>query len=329
MRDMDAGIRAFSLTDEARPHWTGDGPRPIRTYLWYPTDKPAEPWQWADFFTPVEVAWDAPPTAGRHPVILLSHGTGGAAQQLAWLAAPLARAGYAVIAVDHHGNTATEPLVAEAFARWWDRPRDLTLALDTLIGEVAFLDLDRVGAAGFSLGGYTAAALVGARVDTESYRAIATGTLPSPPTPEYPDVHAELSGRYHLDFEKLVAGWDSDVTDRRVRAAFLIAPAVGEIVDPGSLAAIDRPVAVRWGDADDIVSPVTSAGRYAELIPGADARSVGADVGHYQFLAEATELGQRAEPFYFQDPPGVDRADLHRRVAAEAVSFFTSHLRYG
>lgn len=63
-----------------------------------------------------------------------------------------------MIGVDHHGNTALEPYRAESFLCWWERPRDLTLALDHLGETGPFarrLDLDHVGAAGFSLGGHT------------------------------------------------------------------------------------------------------------------------------------------------------------------------------
>jgi predicted dienelactone hydrolase len=53
--------------------------------------------------------------------VLLSHGPGGAASDLGWLAETLARAGYAVAGVDHHGNTSTEPYVAEGFAFIWEQ----------------------------------------------------------------------------------------------------------------------------------------------------------------------------------------------------------------
>lgn len=52
------------------------------------------------------------------PVVLLSHGTGGTAASLGWLAHGLAAAGYVVLGVDHHGNTASEPYRAEGFLSW-------------------------------------------------------------------------------------------------------------------------------------------------------------------------------------------------------------------
>ena len=48
------------------------------------------------------------PLGSKRPLVLLSHGTGGSAVMLAWLGETLARAGYVVAAINHHGNTATE-----------------------------------------------------------------------------------------------------------------------------------------------------------------------------------------------------------------------------
>jgi predicted dienelactone hydrolase len=73
-----------------------------------------------------------------------------------------------------------------------------------------------------------------------------------------------------------------------------------------------EPVAVRWGDADEIAPPDENARRYATLIPDADARSAAPDVDHHEFLA---------------DNP--DREDVRRRVAADAVASYRTHLARG
>src|SRR5256885_8472094 len=46
--------------------------------------------------------------ATKRPLIVLSHGTGGGAATMAWLAETLASNGYIVAAVNNHGNTAAE-----------------------------------------------------------------------------------------------------------------------------------------------------------------------------------------------------------------------------
>ncbi|MBP0573983.1 hypothetical protein J8J27_25120, partial [Mycobacterium tuberculosis] len=55
-------------------------------------------------FVGAAVRRDAPPAPGRHPVVLLSHGSGGNVAGLAWLSTRLAAAGYVVIGPNHPGT---------------------------------------------------------------------------------------------------------------------------------------------------------------------------------------------------------------------------------
>lgn len=227
---------------------------------------------------------------------------------MAWLTEPLAAAGFLAVAVDHHGNNFVDGYLPEGFARWWERARDFTVVLDQLDDRE---DLGPIGAAGFSIGGYTVAALLGARIDSGRYDALFSGALPLPPPPEYPSLADELRERL-TDAE--VATWVEDAgrdwADERVVAGYLICPAIGRLLDEKTLAAIDRPVAVRWAGADVIERPEQIAKVYAGLIPGADGRSVGAEVDHYAFLSDNTEFG-----------------DVREQVALDAAAFFDTHLK--
>src|SRR5688572_23095299 len=99
-------VEHVSLVDPDRPHWgQSDSPRPVPLTLWLP-------------------AGDGP-----HPVVLLSHGTGGAARDLARLAGALAADGFAAGGVDHHGDTYLQPYDPRGPGLWWERARDLSLAL--------------------------------------------------------------------------------------------------------------------------------------------------------------------------------------------------------
>ena len=58
---------------------------------------------------------------------------------LAWLGEPLARAGYVVAGINHHGNTAAEDLpTPEGFMLWWERAVDLSRVLDRLLDDSKF-----------------------------------------------------------------------------------------------------------------------------------------------------------------------------------------------
>ncbi|MEM7643826.1 MAG: hypothetical protein AAF366_15030, partial [Pseudomonadota bacterium] len=126
-------------------------------------------------FDPGDVTLDAPlAPGGPFPVTLLSHGTGGTAESLGWLARALSKAGHVVPGANQHGNTGLEPYRPEGFLCWWERAPDLSILL-TRLGEsdvfVGHLDMGRVSAVGFSLGGYTALALVGERTSFAAFEA--------------------------------------------------------------------------------------------------------------------------------------------------------------
>jgi len=85
-----------------------------------------------------------------------------------WLASFLAAQGYVLAGVNHHGNTALESYTVQGFVCAWERAMDLTAVLDQLLQDPFFasrIDPRRIGAAGFSLGGYTVLALAGGRID--------------------------------------------------------------------------------------------------------------------------------------------------------------------
>ncbi|HXQ37593.1 MAG TPA: prolyl oligopeptidase family serine peptidase, partial [Anaerolineales bacterium] len=171
---FQVGMVTRNFTDKKRKNWEGTAQRPLTTAIWYPaaaTDSQPEtifggPPE-REIFAPVTVARAAEisSTTRKYPLVLLSHGTGGAAIQMMWLGHYLASRGYIVAAVNHHGNTAAEPQRApQGFLLYWERAKDLTSVLNELLADSMFgprIDRNRIGAAGFSLGGYTVISVAG------------------------------------------------------------------------------------------------------------------------------------------------------------------------
>ncbi|MDQ0934878.1 hypothetical protein [Streptomyces turgidiscabies] len=165
--------------------------------------------------------------------------------------------------------------------------------------------------AGFSLGGYTAAALAGARVDPQILWAVLTGAVPLPEIPEFPGVLQALRKKYPLDesSRRALDAAAADLSDPRVRAVFQIAPGVGGLVTRESLATVRVPVGIRWGGADTVTPYEVDTRPYLEHIPSASGRSAGPDVRH--------------DDFFTQEP--ADPA-VRVRVGKEAAAFFQQHL---
>jgi len=275
------------LVDESRPHLLEPGRgRPVRVYDWTP---------------------DAEASV---PLVVVSHGTGGSGQDMGWLARPIAAAGLRVLSLDHHGNNYVDGYHPAAFLFPWERPRDVSFVLDALDPQREL----RVGVAGFSAGGYTGAALVGARVDAALVAAIGAGEVELPPIEEMPDAFDHLPELMPPDeVDRIVARAAADLRDPRVAAAFLVAPGMGALLTPESLAAIDVPVEVRWGGADDVVPFEQDVRPLLERVPGVHGREVGPTVDHHDFIVSMTP----------------DSADVRDRVGSEAAAFFAEHLLRG
>lgn len=330
---MPVGFRQGRLEDARRPNWDGNGPRPLSWVAWHPvSDDSTE----RELFTDLQPqAWfrigpaarDAPlnSTRRRYPIVLLSHGTGGEALNLEWLARDLARRGFIAIGVNHHGNTSAEPYRAEGFLCWWERARDLTVLLDEIGARGEFaerLDMDRVFIAGYSLGGCTAAVLLGAITQTSRFQNSAANDARGPR--EFPDLADHLPGLLENSaaFRDSWARMSNSYRDARFKAALLLAP--GRSVagfSETSLASIEVPTRIVVGGSD-FVAP--AAIWLHERLRASTLDLLANQVGHYVFLPEATDAGRLSSPECCIDAPAVDRRAVHQHTAALAAELFRS-----
>jgi predicted dienelactone hydrolase len=310
----------------------------LRITVWYPaaqgsTDTalvigpPGKP-----FFNVARVAPDAAfePGVKNFPIILLSHGFGGSARIMGWFGVALARAGYVVIAVDHPGNNTIDRMTLPGAVLWWDRAEDLRIALravelDPVLGP--HVDAGRVGAAGFSAGGFTALVLGGARVSQSHFLAFcdahpADGVCM--PQQEFPVGANAIPAAFRdpaLSAEAAHAGDDHSVPG--LKAVFAMAPALIQALDPGSLGRMRIPVEVVLGDADRVAPPATNGLVAVAAIQGAHVQRF-AGVGHYDFLADCTDAGRAIVPAC--KGISVPQESTHGRAIAAAAAFFDAHL---
>ncbi|HEY8561737.1 MAG TPA: hypothetical protein VIL74_15280 [Pyrinomonadaceae bacterium] len=336
------GMTTRGFADETRPDWSGRAPRPIATTIWYPADAPENEAKivLGNPDNPLFIAGAAVRGAKisaareRFPLIVISHGTGGSALQMMWLGQYLAARGFIAAAIDHHGNSAAEGKYrAQGFVLWWERARDLRVAIDDLLADAEFggrIDAGKIGAAGFSLGGATVTATAGGIFDLrgfEKFCASSERDATCEPQPEFPGAMKEFEELRTKDasvIESLNRAADS-YRDRRVKAVFAIAPALGAAFTQSSLSSVEIPFQIVAGEADATTPPRTNAQKLARSIKKSAVKILPGKVGHYTFLAECTDFGKTILPIC-RDEAGVDRAAVHRTVGQMAFEFFKANL---
>lgn len=264
---------------------------------------------------------DAPPVARKDvPVVLLSHGFGGVARQLTWVATPLVQAGFIVVGVDHPGSNGAEPMTDPGVYAPWARVDDLRAALDAVSDHPVLrpmADTRDVSVVGFSLGGWTAALLAGAQPDFDGLSAFCSG--PSR------DAICEPQREFDLDFTRQVAilanpEWaalrhvpGASYREPRVGRVVLLAPALGMALEEDSLKGVSIPVRIIAGTADAVTPFETNARAIANLVPDATVDEL-PGIGHYEFLSLCTDEGRDVAPGYCTDTGDAGREDVHDQV---------------
>jgi predicted dienelactone hydrolase len=312
----EPGVRVLEVPVPHRP-------RPLRVQFYYPARADGDLQQIGanPLFIGTPMRRDATPEPGRHPLVLLSHGSGGNAENLAWLGSALARNGYLVAAPDHPGTTSGDSRPADA-VKLWERPADLSALLDRLETDPALapsIDTGDVSVAGFSLGGFTALASVGVRLDREAYAAYCDRDWPDAPL--ISECRWLKSG---TDLHQLDPRIDGMVRDERIRRAVAIDPGLAHAATSDSLSAVSVPVTViSMGDAGRL-PPAVETARVGSLIPGARQVYVPGAI-HFSVLGECRANGRdiliaEREPEPLCDDGGRPRAELHREIAEHVLA---------
>lgn len=264
----------------------------------------------------------APHAPGKHPLVLISHGAGGNADQFGWIASALAGEGYVVALPNHPGSTSGNAS-AEAAVRVWERPADVSAVIDEIEANPAdypYIDASRIAMLGFSAGGYTAMAVSGARVDPMGLTTFCDdGDQGMSDCAFLARGGVDLHG---IDFSPAAR----DHRDPRVDAAVIIDPGIVQTLTPDSLSGIGIPMLIVNLGEEETVPAGVYARSAAEAIPGARYVIV-PDAIHFSFLARCKEKGARiladeGEPDPLcDDAGGRGRAEIHAELKTLIVGF--------
>ena len=287
--------------------------RPFAIAVWYPTSARPLPTTLLGV-TLMTVARDGPVQGERLPLVVPSHGNGGGPGSHVDLALALADAGYVVAAPAHAGDNFEDSSGLSSPAFWGNRNQELRGTLDYLLNSWpgrSHIDPARIGAFGFSAGGFTVLTAVGGRPDLRIIRSHCATQ------PEFVcDVLRAGNSPLVKDSAEAVDGF---AADKRIRAVVLAAPGLGFTFSKGGLSNVAVPVQL-WTGEKDHVTPYASNGAIiqGELGEHVEAHSV-PGAGHPSFLSPCRLL---RPPALCQDEDRFDRGEFHRRMNADVVGFF-------
>ena len=318
-RNETVGFRQLKVDDPLIPG------TPIPVAIWYPADGKSETFKTGPFV--MDVALGAPPISGKHPLIVISHGTGGSNMGHSDFALALAKHGYVVAAPEHrHDNYRDTSGVGTAIV-WAGRPKDMAQTITALLEDPQLgpvIAPDRIGAIGMSAGGYTVLALIGAQADMSNLVTHCKQVMDDPGFCKYREQTLnQNSGRT----ARPVAEALPNAYDSRIKAAILLAPVVA-LFDDDAIRNIKIPVRLYAAGKDEILAPRYHAERLRALLAGNNLEYVAVEnAGHFSFVAPfpAELIGKVGGADY--DPPGFDRTAWHAKAANDVVDFFNRQLR--
>lgn len=300
-----------------------EGGRPVDYMLIYPAepDPAATPFKIL-MATNLHLYKDAPVVADgmKHPLVMFSHGAGGAGSIYAWFGEYLAARGYIVAMAYHYRANTYDSSALYVRNRLWQRPHDLSLDISHLLQDPVWgphIDADRIGVAGHSQGGFTALWIGGAEVNPVLFERFQQGWKNNEIVPAY------LREQMTVDAKPA-----QNVSDDRVKAAFAMAP--GDIkgfgMDETGLGRMKVPAYIIVGEGDTTTPSSENAAFAAKFIPRAELNVMAGPIGHEIFDNECDQIGRDNYPDACNDAPGVDRAKLHNDIGDAAVKFFDTAL---
>ena len=304
-----AGLVDFPLID---PVENG----PMRAMAVYPARTQGPATQRGPFT--IEAAIDAPAATGPLPLIVVSHGTGGSLLGHHDSMTALARAGFVAAAVEHPRDNFRDDSGFGTDLQLIGRPHHIVALIDGVLAHPrvgGLVDRSRIGMVGHSAGGYTALLIAGARPNFDlmvEYRR----AVPYDPLRDRADAASRERRKPELPY----------ATDARVRAIFLMAPALGYVFDREGLAGVQVPVKLYRPSADELLAHPWNAERIASMLPRPPEYEVLERAGHFVFLAPCSAAFAAQVPIICADPPSIDRGAIHKRLNADMVDFFARTL---
>ncbi|WP_104401890.1 alpha/beta hydrolase family protein [Vibrio penaeicida] len=305
--------------------------RPFNLTIWYPTrDNTALKVKVADniAFEGISVRKNAQIHHEKRPLVMLSHGYRGSWRNLNWLAEYLVDSGYIVAAPDHPGTTTFNPSQEQA-AMWWERPRDISRAIDWMLTDSEFhsvVDRKNIAAIGHSMGGWTVINLAGGKTDSTQIKQECLAH-PNPQVCKLlPEMGLDKPTKQH-----------SHLIDERIKAVVSLDLGLARGFTPDSLQQVDIPVLIQAAGTNTAYLPhELESGYLASILPAKTTRyELIQDATHFSFMQLCKPGGRaiieeehKGDGMVCDDGMKRTRQELHAAMAESIKGFLEVSLTH-
>ncbi len=303
-----AGFQSFDIP--------GPAGKQISLAIWYPSAAPTQARNMGTFSQ--DIARDAPVDGKGLPLVIVSHGTGGSKYGHYDTALDLANAGFVVVALNHPAdNYADNSEAADILAR----QKHIVMVIDYMLKDWQYRDRiapSRIGMFGFSSGGFTTLVGIGGQPDLRKVL---------PHCEAHPgQFTCAVIARRGEGAARPARAATPEMHERRIRAAVVVAPALGFTFDAAALAKIDVPIQL-WRAEDDAVLPNPWFAEHVRAaLPREPEYHVVPKADHLDFLAPCSAMLAARAPQICKSAEGFDRTAFHRQFNAEVIRFFRTNL---
>ncbi len=309
--NYQVGVQEFEWSDFKRK-------RAIKVTLWYPTLETSEKIRYLAFEGYAKK--NATTSKGRFPLILVSHGTGGHRYNQFFISEYLASHGYIVAAIEHPNNNSFDNRDQGSVSNLWHRPKDVSFVLDQLSKDQkisSYVDQDRVGFIGHSIGGYTGFAIAGAIPNFQLLIDYCQNHSEDRLMCQKAKIEQESNTDYSLDF--------SSLHDQRIKALFVMAPALGQAFERRDMENVSIPILLIASGQDEVLIKPYNIKRYLNALPKDIHYYEFPKAGHYVYLHECPFIVRMIAGEACKDI-GTPRSEVHSKLRKLSLEFFSSRL---
>lgn len=270
------------------------------------------------------------PKQNTQRIAIISHGAFGSPREMNWLGYALASQGWVVAGVAHFGESwvyGPENIDPSSAMRFWQRPQDVSFAIDSLSNEGLFnssLKTDNIIMLGHSSGGFTSLAMAGANLEpgkSEAY--CASEKAINDKGCDY----GQQSKRKPMSDKMLkeIGLLQKQMRDERVVAVIAFDPALGHAVSQQSLENIKAPTLVLGSIENDFLPYSVHSKYYANHIQDSKLVGVEQGAGHFVYIDECDSDREVKGVSLCKDRKGVDRKAIQQKILEHVFGFIYSN----